>query len=89
MSKRKDPLQVELDETIMLARPWAEKLAAQHGSTIRFLYGAERTKFVREQLAFLDPTDADIQAVVGWLDGMLVYSPKLPDSPPRVARLYS
>jgi hypothetical protein len=82
MSKRKRPQQVELDEEVMLGKAWAEKLAAQHSSTLRLLYGDARKQWVREQLGFLDPTDNDIRAVVGWLDGMVPYSPLPADSPP-------
>ena len=88
MSKRKKAAPVELDEHIMLAKSWAERLAELHAGEIWPLYGQKRHAWVRKQLEFLDPTDADVQAVVGWLDGMVPYSPPQPDSPPLGPQLY-
>jgi len=86
MSKRKGAAPVELDEHVVLAKPWAERLAEQHTGELCRLYGQQRRDWVREQLEFLGPTDADLQAVVGWLDGMVPYSPAPPDSPPEGPR---
>ena len=86
--KRRAPLEVELNETVMLAKGWAERLVREHAGEIWTLYGHSRNDWVRSQLAFLDPTDADVRAVVGWLDEMEPYSPRPADSPPEGSRLY-